>query len=63
VNTAHDNFLKVQDNRLPELIQCDEAEFDAKWDAFVKEVAPYGEIYGKFMNEEILKLVALVEGK
>ena len=59
-----DAFLRIQDEQLPGIIMAaDDAEFDAKWDAFVKEVAPYGEIYGKFMNEEILKLVALVEGK
>ena len=59
-----DEFLRIQDEQLPGIIMAaDDAEFDAKWDAFVKEVAPYGEIYGKFMNEEILKLVKLVTGE
>ncbi len=59
-----DTFLRIQDEQLPGIIMAaDDAEFDAKWDAFVTEVAPYGEIYGKYMNEEILKLVALVAGE
>ena len=53
VNTAHDNFLKVQDNRLPELIQCDEAEFDAKWDEFVAEIKPFADEFGAFMQEAV----------
>ena len=59
-----DTFLRIQDEQLPGIIMAaDDAEFDAKWDAFVTEIAPYSEIYGKFMNEEILKLVALVAGE
>ena len=59
-----DEFLRIQDEQLPGIIMAaDDAEFDAKWDAFVAQVAPYGETYGKFMNEEILKLVALVTGE
>ncbi len=61
VNTAHDNFLKVQDNRLPELIMCDESEFDAKWDAFVEEIKPFADEFGAFMQgavyEEAMKVV------
>jgi len=58
-----DEFLRIQDEQLPGIIMAaDDAEFDAKWDAFVAQVTPYGEIYGKYMNEEILKLVALVTG-
>ena len=53
VNTAHDNFLKVQDNRLPELIQCDESEFDAKWDEFVAEIKPFADEFGAFMQEAV----------
>ena len=59
-----DTFLRIQDEQLPGIIMAaDDAEFDAKWDAFVTEIAPYSETYGKFMNEEILKLVALVTGE
>ena len=53
VKTAHDNFLLVQDNRLPELIQCDEAEFDAKWDAFVEEIKPFADEFGAFMQDAV----------
>ena len=55
VETAHDNFLKVQDVRLPELIMCDPAEFDAKWDAFVEEIKPYCDEFGAYMQEAVLK--------
>ena len=55
VNTAHDNFLKVQDIRLPELIMCDESEFDAKWDAFVSEIKPYADEFGAYMQEAVVK--------
>ena len=55
-----DEFLRIQDEQLPGIIMAaDDAEFDAKWNAFVEQVAPYGKIYGEFMNEEILKLVKL----
>ncbi len=54
VETAHDNFLKVQDVRLPELIMCDPAEFDAKWDAFVEEIKPYCDEFGAYMQEAVL---------
>ena len=55
MNTAHDNFLKVQDIRLPELIMCDESEFDAKWDAFVSEIKPYADEFGAYMQEAVVK--------
>ena len=54
VNAAHDNFLKVQDLRLPELIMCDPAEFDAKWDAFVTEIQPYADEFAAFMQDAVV---------
>ena len=56
-------FLATQDRMLPTVITCDEAEFDAKWDEFVNEIKPYCDIYSAFMQEEVLKLVALVTGE
>ena len=56
-------FLATQDRMLPTVITCDEAEFDAKWDEFVTEIKPYCDIYSAFMQEEVLKLVALVTGE
>ena len=53
VDTAHTNFLKVQDIRLPELIMCDESEFDAKWDAFVAEIQPYADEFAAFMQKRV----------
>ena len=64
IQDDYDAFLRIQDEQLPGIIMAeDDADFDAKWDAFVAEITPYSEIYGKFMNEEILKLVALVAGE
>ena len=59
-----DEFLRIQDEQLPAIIMAtDDADFDAKWDAFVEQIKPYSDTYGKYMNEEILKLVALVTGE
>ena len=64
IQDDYDEFLRLQDELLPGIIMAaDDAEFDAKWDAFVEQIKPYSDIYGKFMNEEILKLVALVTGE
>ncbi len=54
VETAHDNFLKVQDVRLPELIMCSPAEFDAKWDAFVEEIKPYADEFAAYMQDAVV---------
>ena len=54
VTTAHDNFLKVQDEQLPQLIMCDEAEFDAKWDEFVSTIKPYADEFAAFMQEAVI---------
>ncbi len=50
-------FIATQDRMLPGVITCDEADFDATWDAFVTEIKPYCDIYSAFMQEEVLKLV------
>ena len=63
VDTEHTKFLQVQDQRLPEMIMCDPAEFDAKWDAFVEHINPSCEVYSNFMHEEVLKLVAAYYGE
>ena len=54
VTTAHDNFLKVQDEQLPKLIMCSPEEFDALWDAFVAEITPYADEFAAFMQEAVL---------
>ncbi len=63
VDVAHTKFLQIQDRCLPELITCDPAEFDAKWDAFVEEIAPYAAEFEEFMQEAVLKEVAKVLGE
>ena len=53
------DFLNIQDKDLPGIIMAaDDAEFDAKWDAFVAEIEPSAKAKSEFMHEEILKLVA-----
>ena len=54
VDVAHQDFLDVQDKQLPEIIMCDPAEFDAKWDAFVAEITPFATEFGNFMQEAVL---------
>ena len=54
VDVAHQDFLDIQDRVLPELIMCDPAEFDAKWDAFVEEITPSATEFGDFMQEQVL---------
>ena len=53
VDTAHTNFLKVQDIRLPELIMCEPEEFDEKWDAFVAEIQPYADEFAAYMQDAV----------
>jgi len=51
-------FQDIQRRDLPQIIMADPAEFDAKWDAFVKSVEeiPISD-FVDFMQAEILKLV------
>ncbi|MBQ3762532.1 MAG: extracellular solute-binding protein [Clostridia bacterium] len=63
VDVDHTKFLQIQDQRLPELITCDPAEFDAKWDAFVEEIAPYATAFADYMQEAVLAEAAKVLGE
>ena len=62
VDVEHQDFLDIQDKDLPELIMCDPAEFDAKWDAFVEEITPSATAFGDYMQEAVLAEVAKVLG-
>ena len=62
VEIEHQDFLNIQDKRLPEIIMCDPAEFDAKWDAFVEEITPSATAFGNYMQEAILKEAQKVLG-
>jgi putative aldouronate transport system substrate-binding protein len=58
---ANDAFTAFQDTErkmLPQVIMCDEEDFDATWDSFVQTVEdiPISD-YIDFMQEQILKLV------
>ena len=58
IQDDYDDFLLIQDQWLPKIIMsADDAEFDANWDAFVKEITPTAQIYTEFMQAEVLKLV------
>ena len=63
VDKEHTKFLQVQDQRLPELIMCDPAEFDAKWDAFVEEIGPSAKAFEDYMQEAVLAEAAKVLGE
>ena len=54
VDTEHTKFLNVQDERLPQMIMGDPAEFDAAWDAFVEEIKPYADAFGAYMQEQVV---------
>ena len=54
VDVDHQDFLSIQDKDLPELIMCDPAEFDAKWDSFVEEIEPSATVFTEFMQEAVL---------
>ena len=54
VDTEHTKFLQIQDQRLPEMIMADSAEFDALWDAFVAEIAPSAQAFEYFMQEAVV---------
>ena len=63
VDTEHTKFLQVQDQRLPEMIMCDPAEFDAKWDAFVEEIGPSAKAFEEYMQQAVIDEAAKVLGK
>ena len=54
----NNDFLLIQDQWLPKIIiSADDAELDANWAAFVKEIAPSAKIKTEFMQAEINKLI------
>ena len=58
IQDDYDKFLLIQDQQLPKIIMSASAEeLDANWDAFVKEITPYAQIYTDFMQAEVTKLV------
>ena len=64
IQKDYDDYLRIQDEQLPSIIMAaDDAEFDAKWDAFVTEITPSADIYANFMHEQILKLVDAYYGE
>ncbi|MCR4621037.1 MAG: sugar ABC transporter substrate-binding protein [Clostridiales bacterium] len=62
IEKDYNDFLKIQDTELPQVIMASTEEFDAKWDAFVEHINPSCEVYSNFMHEEVLKLVAAYFG-
>ncbi len=58
-NDAKAGFQDVERKLLPQVIMCDESEFDAKWQEFVDAVnaVPVSD-FVDFMQEQILELVA-----
>lgn len=63
ISVEYEDFNNIQDKMLPEIIMCDPAELDAKWDAFVEAINPSCEVYTNFMQEEVLKLVKQAMGE
>ena len=57
IDVDYNDYLNIQDRWLPTIIQCDPAEIDANWDAFVAEITPSATVYTEFMQAEVLKLV------
>ena len=57
IDVDYQDYLSIQDRRLPEIIMCDAGELDAKWDAFVEEISHSASVYTEFMQKSILKLV------
>ncbi len=63
VEVDHQDFLNIQDKRLPELIMCEPDQFDALWDAFVEEITPSATAFGDYMQQAILAEAAKVLGE
>ena len=54
----NNDFLLIQDQWLPKIIMsADDAELDANWAAFVKEITPSAQVKTEFMQAEINKLI------
>ena len=54
VDVAHQDFVDTQDKMLPQVIMCDEAEFDATWDKFVETIQPSAKEFGDYMQEQVV---------
>jgi len=54
VDVDHTDFCAIQDKDLPEIIMCDPAEFDAKWDAFIAEIEPSAKAFEDYMQEHVV---------
>lgn len=63
IEIDYEDFNNIQDKMLPEIIMCDPAELDAKWDEFVAAIDPSCQVYSAFMQEEVLKLVKIALGE
>ena len=63
VDVEHQDFLNIQDQRLPGIIMCDPADFDGLWDAFVAEITPSATAFGNYMQEAVLAEAAKVLGE
>lgn len=58
IQDDYDDFLLIQDQQLPGIIMAtDEADFNAKWDAFIQAITPSATVASEFMQVEVLKLV------
>ncbi len=58
INDDYNDFLLIQDQMLPGIIMAtDDADFEAKWDAFVATITPSATICSEYMQAEVLKLV------
>ena len=63
VSIANTDFVTTQMKYLPEIIMCDPAEIDGKWDEFVQAVEDIPiSTFVDYMQEQILKLVEKANG-
>ena len=63
VSIAETDFVTTQMKYLPEIIMCDPAEIDGKWDEFVQAVEDIPiSTFIDYMQEQILKLVDKANG-
>ena len=63
VSIAETDFVTTQMKYLPEIIMCDPAEIDGKWDEFVQAVEDIPiSTFIDYMQEQVLKLVDKANG-
>ena len=54
----NNDFLAIQDQWLPKIIMsADDADFDANWATFVKEITPSAQVKTEFIQQEVNKLI------